>query len=180
MEYLSAISPNPRFEKLFKAMVLDIWKNNYLTLDNENDKIRKEIAAMEQERQKVFDFHRSGTYSDADFEQQKNYINRRINEKRLLINEKAAEEYKMEEALDYCFNFIRDSAKTWKDFETNHGIRVRFQKRIFTGPLEFNGKIFSGTPSLSCVYKINEHFQNDETSLVRLYNEVRTYFSKNC
>jgi len=45
------------------------------------------------------------------FEQQKNYINRRINEKRLLINEKAAEEYKMEEALDYCFNFIRDSRK---------------------------------------------------------------------
>ena len=179
LEYLTAISPNPKFEKLFKAVVVDIWKNNYQTLDNENEKIRREIVALEQERQKVFDFHRSGKYSDEEFEQQKKYVNERITEKRLLINEKAAEEYNMEEALDYCFNFIRDSAKTWKEFEVNHSIRVRFQKRIFTGALEFNGKTF-GTPKLSCVYELNEHFLNDETSLVRLYNEVRTYFNKYC
>jgi len=29
-------SAKPKVEKLFKAMVLDIWKDNYLTLDNEN------------------------------------------------------------------------------------------------------------------------------------------------
>jgi hypothetical protein len=121
--------------------------------------------------------HRSGTYSEAEFEQQKSYINQRINEKHLLIQDKRVEEFNMGEALDYCFNFIRDSAKTWKEFEVNHSIRVRFQKRIFTGALEFDGKTY-GTPKLSCVYELKQEFDADETALVELvrnaWNDIIT------
>src|SRR5205807_1817452 len=41
VEYLDSITPDERFEKLFREIVLDIWKNNYKNLDADNERIRK-------------------------------------------------------------------------------------------------------------------------------------------
>ncbi len=155
VEYLDEITPNERYEKLFKEVILDIWKNNYKNLDDQNAQTRKEIAALEQDRQRVFDFHRTGKYTDDDFNDQRKLINDRINEKRMLIQEKAVEEFDMEEALDYCFNFVRNTAKTWLELEQNYPARLRFQKKVIVGNIEFDGQKF-GTAKLSSIYQLNQ------------------------
>ncbi len=68
-----------------------------------------EIERLEQERQKVFEFHRSGKYTDDEFLEQKNKINQAINQKHLLLQESRVEEFDMEAALNYCFEYVRNS-----------------------------------------------------------------------
>ncbi len=166
LEYLSQISPTHReYEELFKRIVLDVWQTNYKRLDADNARIRKEIASMEQDRQKVFDAHRNGVYDDVEFMDQKNYLNARIREKKLLLEEKEIEEFNMESALNFCFEFVRNSADTWKSLEKYPEFRARFQKIVFPENILFDGEKFGNT-KLALVYKLKESYSADSSNLV--------------
>ena len=165
IEYLDSITPSVRYEKLFKAIVLDIWKNNYKKIDEENAKIRREIASLEAERQKVFDFHRSGKYSDTDFIDQKKIIDDKMNYKHTLVQDKREEEFEMNEMLEYCFQYVRTTAKSW--LKADYITKLRLQKLIFAGSIKYDGEKL-GTPDLRLMYKINQHFRADKSSLVAL------------
>jgi len=165
VELLDKITPDEKYEKAFTAIVMDIWKTNYKKIDETNAKIRKELENLEIERQRIFDLHRSNIYSNEDFVFQKKLINSKIDQKHRLIQDKRIEEFDMEEALSYCFDFVRNTSKRWLDFEYTE--RVRFQKMIFDENVEFNGEKF-GTTKLSIVYKGNEEFRKKKSSLVTL------------
>ena len=104
------------------------------------NRVRREVEKLEAERQRVFELHRSGVYSDTDFIYQKSVINQQINQKYSLVNENRIEEFNMEEALTYAFDFVRNTTKKWLAFE--YPERVRFQKMIFDGNVDFDGKKF--------------------------------------
>ena len=167
VEYLESITPSEKFEKIFKAVVIDIWKNNYKKFDEENEQIRKEISNFEIQRQRVFELHQSGIYDDEDFLSQKNLINKKITQKKLLLHETDAHEFNMEEALEYCFSFVRNTARTWRELEKTPEKRLEFQKLIFTENIEFSDEKF-GTEYLSLVYKLNRQFDGEKSSLVTL------------
>ena len=165
VELLGSITPDKKYEKLFKAVVIDIWQSNYKKLDGDNSRVRKEIEKLEQDRQRVFDLHRAHKYTDEEFEEQKRIANESIYQKKRLLQEKAVEEFDMEEALDYCFNFVRATSKTW--LEANDQNKRRFQGLVFKGKLEFDGEKF-GTPKLSALYKLNREYSGKKSSLVAL------------
>lgn len=162
VEYLDEITPTNKYEKLFKAVVIDIWQSNYKKLDEQNERARKEIARLEQDRQKVFDFHRSQKYTDEEFLDQKEKINSAIDKKHLLLQESRVEEFDMEAALEYCFGFVRTTAKTW--IESDYQARLRFQNLVFKEKIEFDGQKF-GTAKLSQVYGINQEYGNKKSKL---------------
>lgn len=163
VEYLNDITPSQEYEKLFKAIVLDIWKDNYKQIDEQNAQTRLKIAKLEFERQKIFDFHRAGKYTDTDFDEQKDLINKQITRQYALIQEKREEEFEMEEVLNYCFNYVRNTAKAW--IEADYQTKIRLQKLVFAGRVDFDGEKF-GTAELSQVYRINQAFVADKSSLV--------------
>ncbi|MDB5238264.1 MAG: hypothetical protein JWM46_534 [Candidatus Kaiserbacteria bacterium] len=165
VEHLQEISPDAKYEKLFKAIVLDVWQSNYKKLDSDNARIRKEVEVLEGERQRVFDMHRTGVYSETEFKEQKTFINLKIQQKKLLLEEKRIEEFSMEEALDYCFSFVRQSAKTWLGLSDLPEHRIRFQKQVFPEKLTFDGKKL-GTGKMSLVYAMNGTKDAEKTELV--------------
>jgi site-specific DNA recombinase len=167
VEFLNSISLSKKYEKLFKAVVADVWQSNYKLLDAENARIRKEVEALEYERQRVFDMHRTGKYSDTEFLEQKDYINLKVTEKKLLLQEKQIEEFSMETALDYCFSFVRDTAKTWLELAPHPEQRTRFQNQVFPEKIEFDGKKF-GTKKMSLVYELNQPNADKNSDLVTL------------
>lgn len=168
VEYLNELTPDNKYEKLFKAIVLDIWQTNYKKLDENNAKVRTEIDKLEQERQKVFDLHRTGKYSDDEFQEQKNIINQKMYAKRQLLQDNHIEEFDMEEALSHCFNYVRETAKNWIRFKnTNYNYAMRFQKQIFPEKITFDGEKFGNT-KLGLVYKINQQTGADKSKVVTL------------
>ena len=162
-KYLKDISPDGEYEKLFKMVVLDIWQNSYKKIDEDNTKIRIKIAKLESERQKVFDFHRTGKYTDDDFNEQKNIINQQINQQHTLIQAKREEEFEMEELLDYCFSYIRNSEKSWNRAE--YAEKISLQKLIFAGRVIYDGEKL-GTADLRLMYKINQLSLTDKSLIV--------------
>lgn len=167
VEYLDEITPGSRYEKVFKAVVMDVWKSNYKKLDGANAKIRKTIETLEVERQRVFDLHINGTYSDEDFMRQKSRVNESIYAQRQFLLENHVEEFNMEEALEYCFQFVRQSARQWLELKDLPAHRARFQNQIFPEKVTYNGKKF-GTKKMSMVYNMNQQSGADKSKLVTL------------
>jgi len=165
VEFLQDISPRARNEKLFKAVVVDLWQRNYKKLDEDNARVRKDIENLESERQRVFDMHRSGRYSDEEFLEQKNLVNIQIQQKKNLLDDKRIEEFNMDEALTYCFNYVRESGKTWKKLEKLPAIRARFQKTAFPEKITFDGRKF-GTSKMSLVYELNQEKHPKKSQMV--------------
>lgn len=165
VEYLSSITPDAEYEKLFKAIVLDIWQNNFKNFDTENAKIRKAIESLERERQEIFTFHRSGVYSDQEFVEQKAIVMKKIADKKAQIVVVSKQEFNMDEALEYCFSFIRNTAQTWINYEKKPEKRLRFQKLIFEGNIPYAEKKF-GTTQLSCIYDLYQSYRADPSMLV--------------
>ena len=164
-EYLAKITPDKRYEKLFKAVVIDIWKTNYKNIDQRNANARKLIEKLEIDRQRVFELHRAGTYSDAEFKEQKMLIGRRIDEQYEVIEEQRGEEFNMDAALNYCFDFVGNTVKKWLELENNYQARISFQKMIFKEKLSFDGEKF-GTAKLSVVYNLKGTSLEEKSLLV--------------
>lgn len=167
VEYLNEINPSPEYEKVFKAIVLDIWQNNFKNFDKGNREVRKEIKALEDQRQRVFELHQSGVYSDSDFLIQKDIVTKKIVAKESQIHDHRVEEFDMEEALEYCFGFIRNTAQSWLELAKEPEKRLKFQKIIFEGNIEFSGEKF-GTQKLSPIYSMYQQYLSDPSSLVTL------------
>lgn len=98
----------------------------------------------------------------------KAFINKKIYQKRQLLQDNHLEEFDMEEALSHCFSFVRETSKNWLRLkETNYPRLVQFQKQIFPEKITFDGKKF-GTTELSLVYKMNQENGADKSQLVTL------------
>lgn len=167
VEYLNEINPDFKYEKAFKAIVLDIWKRNFKSFDETNEQIRKEIKSLGQQRQRIFDLLESGTYTKEEFIAQKDSVNRKIAQKELLIHDKRIEEFNMDEALEYCFSFVRNTAKTWLELKDRPERRLRFQNYIFDEKIYFSGEKF-GTTKLTPIYNIYQQYLLDPSQLVTL------------
>ncbi len=163
IEYLSEITPKPMFEKIFKAIVLDIWKENYRKFDKESSVIRSSLEKLEQDRQHIFEMHRKGVYSDQEFVEQKDLINRTIQEKNRLLQDYQGESFEMNEVLNHCFNFVRNTTKWW--VKAGYKDRIRFQNMVLKEKPKFNGERFGNT-KLSLVYKLNQESNGEKTNLV--------------
>ena len=164
VEYLHEINPTSKYEKAFRAIMMDVWQSNYKRFDEQKRQVNKELEKLEGERQKVFDLHRSGSYSDDEFLEQKRLINGKIREKRTLLTESHIKEFDMEESLNYCFMLNREAAKTWLRLK-EYDYKLRFQKNIFPGKITFDGKKF-GTTKLASIYQLNKDSDGGTSNLV--------------
>ena len=74
----------------------------------------KRLISWSEIGRRFFDLHRSGVYNDNKDLEQKNMVNPEDTRKgkSSYVNENRVEEFDMDEALTYCFQFVRASAKT--------------------------------------------------------------------
>ncbi len=162
---LNTITPNIKFEALFKEIVIDVWKKKHKKFDEENAIIHRQLQELGQERQRVFDFHRARKYTDDEFQEQKALVDERLRQKYLLLETSRVDELDMGKSLSHCFDFVRHTSKWWLRLAHHYPERKQFQKQVFHGPVAFDGNKF-GNPKLSPVYRLNQEFDGKKSQLV--------------
>ena len=167
VEYLQEITPSLKFEEAFKAIVLNIWKNNFKKFDEENEQIRKVITSLEQKRQRIFELHQEKVYSNQEFSDQKKVIDDKIKQQAGLMHETYDKEFKMDTALEYCFNFVRNTAGTWSKLVNKPADRLCFQKMVISENVQFSGEKF-GNAKLTPIYNLYQSYLLDKSQLVTL------------
>jgi len=174
-KHLLSLKPSDEYLLAFKEVVLDIWKNQYLQFDQQNEKLRAEIKQLEGKRQNIFDYHEKGIYSDAEFVERKNKISMEIAEREVLIQDNRGDEFDVELALEYCLDFVRNAGDTWLRIKNRPTLVEGFQNLIFKEKLPVTDGKF-GTAKLSSVYALEKEYRNGKSHLVTqtgiIWNQV--------
>ena len=136
-------------------------------IDEENAQLRKAMTLLEAERQRVFDLHRQGVYSDAEFHEQHELLDTRIKQKARRINSKADLDFDLSEALKPCFDFLCEPGAAWQKFEGDYRSQIILQREVFSGPIQFDREGF-GNSDLSLLYRVVRDFQSEKSNLVDL------------
>ena len=71
----------------------------------------------------------------------------------------------MDEALEYCFGFIKNTSKTWLNLKDKPDKRLQFQKLIFQEKVYFSGEKF-GTTKLTPIYSMYQRYLVEPSLLV--------------
>jgi DNA invertase Pin-like site-specific DNA recombinase len=173
VDYLADITPTPKFEKSFKAIVMDVYDNRYKTLEDSRRRHDRELNKLKLARQRIFDAHTAGIYSDEDFIQQKRDIEARIAKQQAVRPDAEAPTIDINTAVDFAFNLIRSAPESWPALDLPE--RERFQKLIFDGEITFDGEKF-GTAKLSPIYALYRDFGHDLSTSVtprgRIWNRL--------
>lgn len=162
--YLDAISLSPRFERLFSAVVQDMWKEKVSSVERERLRVERELESLASERQQVFDLHRAGRYTDEEFLEQKALLTTRATELRRLLADAPVTDFPIDEALRTLFPLARRPAVTWARLKPPD--RVRFQNLLFeNGEIRFDGQGFWNSP-LTSFYRLNHEYLVQKSTLV--------------
>lgn len=163
LEYLDSLTPKEEYLALFKAVVMDVWKSNFQQYDKANEQVNREIQKLEQERQSVFDLHRSGRYSDDEFKEQKNILEERIKQKRRQIQTHWTEELNMDKALEYCLSFVSNASQSW--LAADYTSKIQLQGLICPEGIEFDGQSCR-TAKTALIYEMKKDPLLDPSSVV--------------
>jgi DNA invertase Pin-like site-specific DNA recombinase len=131
--------------------------------------VQKELTELESARQKIFQLHRAGVYTNDEFLEQRSIVDDRIKQKHLsLVNR--VEEVDWDLKAETCLNLLSDPLATWQGFSSDFAKQLRFQKLLVPKGLTYDGQTLR-TPKLSLIYELLEGSRDAKFRLEPLLEE---------
>jgi site-specific DNA recombinase len=182
VQHLTNITPTPKFEASFKAIVADLYANRFKDNQDARQRHDRELQKLNAARQRIFDTHTKGLYSDEDFLQLKRDVDQRIAKQQSLRPDQEAPVVDLDAALEFTLDMIRNAPQRWPELCLED--RERFHKLIFEGQITFDGERF-GTAKLSPIYALYRDFGPDLSTSVtprgqiwnRLFAELENWLA---
>ena len=156
-------------ERMFRELVVQAWKEDKERISRGNAAIQREVARFNDERQQLFDLHRSGIYSDTDFVEQRRVLDSRIREKTRQLRGESDYNFDLEYGLRESLRFLRSPGNTWAELNPDYPKRLEFQRHLLTGvgKIEYDGRLLR-TADLPLIYKLIREMHTEKSKLVDL------------
>lgn len=165
-DFLGCFTISSDMAEALRAILKETWDEAMACGREQEAVAKKEITVLEGERQRVFELHRSGTYSDDDFREQKRLIDERIQQKRLSLLDRSSSEIKLvEKALEDCVVHLVNPTATWVRLEADFTKRLHFQKLLVPTGVWFDGQGVR-TQSFSFIYRLKRSIETADSDLV--------------
>lgn len=161
--YLETIIPKDSFLKAFKATILDVWKDEYKNLNQDRQNKIKRIEELKEEKLKLIDMKKRDLLPDEDFKEAFDKLKSEIDVREGDLSEVKLEEFNIDEAVDYVFDFIRTLPEYWEHATFEQQIKV--QGLIFAEKPVYDYIKFQ-TPKLSPILQIKKDLALTNSSLV--------------
>lgn len=163
IEYLKEITPKEEFLRLFKEVICDVWHQEYKKLNLNRSELEIKLQQLKDKKVNLIDMKGRGLIDDNDFTDSLCLIKQDITAVEINISKTQIEEFDVDEAVDYCFKFIKDIPMYWKqaDFDT----KLKIQAMIFPQKPIYDYEKFQ-TPVLSCIFSTKNTCHIDRCSLV--------------
>lgn len=172
--FIQEIIPSPKAISWIGQILLAYWKDAMWLRQEGSRELQREIEVLRAERERVFEFHRVGKYTDEEFAEQKKILNERLYAKQLLVERSlAGNEFDAQEAIAAFQWAAADASELWHTLK--YPLKVRFQKLLFREKVLFDGENF-GTGSLSAIFALQKDFPIKLSTIVpsggRLWNQI--------
>ena len=164
VEHLAAIATKPAFESMFARAVTEKWHEWMQGAARERTRIERDMESLLAQRQRVYEFHRAGQYTDDEFREQRAAVTAQLEACQLSLEGLESDDFALEPALRECLEVTRQTADLWQ--RATPAWRLRFQTVIFVdGEMRLSGMDFSNS-ILTSIYQLHREFAADPSSLV--------------
>lgn len=122
---LERFTPQERFLKLFREVVIDVWKGKHVALTQERTHYEGQVEKLKQQRERLTQMRMNGEITPEEFTNLKDSIDNQLTSFTISRNEAKTEEFDVEAAITYCERFIGDLARQWQDMSTAHKVELQ-------------------------------------------------------
>jgi DNA invertase Pin-like site-specific DNA recombinase len=164
--YLEEITPREDFLAVFRATVLDLWKEKGQTFEDEGKKYEKRLIELEVKRKKIFEMNEDGTYSKEEFVERKEGVENELATIKISLSETRIEQFDIEGALIYATTFITNLGRMW--FDLSPQLQPRFQRLVFPKGIPYKRGQGFGTTQLGFIYEVNRNTTGEKSQVVCL------------
>ena len=162
-DYLEEITPTDKFAKAFKATILDVWETEYKRINQEQRERLKKIESLKEEKLKLIEMKKKELLPDDDFREAFNKLRKEIDDKETNLTQTKLEEFNLDEAVDYVFDYIKALPLSWQD--STYEQRLKLQGLIFIEKPTYDFIKFQ-TPKLSPILATKKELALTNSSLV--------------
>ena len=166
VSFLEEINPTLEFANAFKAVCMDIYKENNREAKKQNETAERDLTKLLEKKKTIYDNFEEGIYSKEDFLERKKVIEDSIYTAQSQLVTSDTTEKEFERALDYCMSIATNTPRTWLKLEKQPENRLRFQNFVIEGGLEYGSEKGFGTANLSPIYSVYQEYLAGDSSLV--------------
>lgn len=152
-DYIRDITPKKGPMNAFKAVIIDTWQKQYKELGKNREKIQNELSRLDMDKDKILEMAKKELLSDEDFKDEFRKIKNAVAEKQALLAETRVENFNIDEAVTFVFDFITAIPARWKD--ATYAEQIMIQSLIFPEKPFYKYPGFE-TPKISCLYEPKE------------------------
>ncbi len=161
---LESITPTEDFLKIFKATVIDYWKEQGAKFEFQAEQYKAQVTLLEKQRSKVFEMREDGSYSTEEFRERRDEIEIKLAAAKISYSEARIEQFDIEGAVNYAADQIGNLPRLWKELAPT--LKPRFQKLVFPQGIAYQKGEGFRTAKLGCIYEINRHFVANKSTVV--------------
>jgi site-specific DNA recombinase len=166
MEYLKRLQPRPAYVKLFKEVVLDVWRlrqQHNLTLSVSLERKISDLRAKRERLDEVFIYEKA--IDHRTYESQKHKLGEDLLLAEMERREAATAECDIEGVLNFAEHVMLNASRLWAEFSLEQ--KQRFQRLLFPQGVRFQDGEF-GTDAISPVFNGLQPSENEKQSLATL------------
>lgn len=150
-EHLNKLKPSPESIRLFKAVMLDSWKEKQKESHRTFQNLKRDLETLKERKSKLVEaFVYEKKLDPKTYQEETDKLQVEIGLKELEVNQRHGEDLDMEEILDYAEFVISNPGKLWKDSPLDP--KQRLQKVLFPKGLKFGQDGF-GTSESAPIYR---------------------------
>ena len=147
---LKELQPKKEIMKLFKEIVLDVWKKRKEEYFKEIKRLEKELKELKNKKERIKELVIKGTFDDKDYKEESQKANNDILVKQIELNEYKIDLDDSEICINFCKHFISNIADLWRNADLD--LKQRFQKLIFPEKLLYKKGEFR-TTKIAFIFK---------------------------
>ena len=170
--FLDDVTPKKQLLDAFKAVIIDVWQKRYSDINTFHNQIQDEVNSLHDQKNKVLDLIKKELISDQDFKAEFAKVNELIAIKQLELDQSKLEEYDIDRAVTYVFDFIATLPEFWS--RANYWQKLKLMGLIFPEKPVYNYLRFT-TLRTSHIFQVNQYKNtlagastNRESTLVAL------------
>ncbi len=160
--FLDTLKPSEAALRLFKAILIDAWKEKKAGQLTEQHRLETAINELEARKQRIDDLMIRNTFDEETYRDQVSKIRQELMVRRLELNELTIDQNNLEACLNYCNAFLENPAKLWANADIN--TKQRFQNLVFPRGITFKAGVIE-TSAISPIFKLFQEKNGDESKL---------------
>lgn len=161
---LEEITPKPGQLEVFKATLIDQWRQRKATLAVATEERMRQTKTIEQQLDALIDMRVRNLLTDDEFLSRKERLTSELAELRLAPNHAPTSDHDVEALAAYAADFVTSLPGRWRRQEPN--LKRRFQQHVFPEGISFERDHGFGTAKPGLLYKLSRDKGELESYLV--------------